>query len=191
MFVDATKLRQEKALSQNPPQHRPNRLKSYLETHETVLAQLRRDGFVGEDNISLSAGSEQLLMFGEIACLGGIVIRVEKALRILERNGSRSLVETDWYAYNVSVRNVANIFRYDNQDVDFTFREGHQDRHHKYVFDWTTGDEQEVQWVGADNWPKLNQVIEEALDWYWENRNKLPEPDKYPAINLRNNKQEA
>ncbi|MEL6603743.1 MAG: hypothetical protein AAFP20_11025 [Cyanobacteria bacterium J06614_10] len=172
-------------MSQNPPPHRPNRLKSYLETHETVLAQLRSDGFVGEDNIRLSASSKQLLMYGEIACLGGIVVRVEKALRILESNGSNSLVETDWYAYNVSVRNVANVFRYDNQDVDFTFREGHQDRHHKHVFDWTTGDELEVQWVGADNWPKLNQVIEEARDWYWANKDQLPEPDRYPAIDLR------
>jgi hypothetical protein len=129
-------------------------------------------------------------MYGEIACLGSIVIRVEKALRILQADGANSLVEADWYAYNVSVRNQKNIFRYDNQDQDFSFRKDHQDRHHKHVFDWKTGDELAVKWVGAERWPKLNEVIEEARNWYWAHKDELSNPDGYPQIGLRNSQSE-
>lgn len=172
-------------MSQNPAKHGPNRLKSYLETHETRLAQLRRDGFVSSNTITLSEANKQIILNGEIACLGGIVIRVEKALRILEDNGANSLIETSWYAYNVSLRGGHNIFRYDNQDEDYSFRDGHLDPHHKHIFDWETGDEEDSKWIGAGNWPKLDEVIVEAQEWYWHHKNQLSAPDSYPDIGIR------
>jgi hypothetical protein len=94
------------------------------------------------------------------------------------------LVQTVWYSYNVSVRNHFNTFRYDNQDDDFSFRLDHQDAHHKHVFDWQTGNELSDSpiWVGAEKWPLLSQVLEEAEAWYWEHRGYLSQPDNYPDI---------
>jgi len=172
-------------LSQNPAKHGPNRFKSYFETHETRLSQLRDSGFVRDDTLAIRRANKQLLLSGEIACLGGIIVRVEKALRVLENNGANSLIETDWYAYNVSLRGGHNIFRYDNQDEDYSFRDGHGDPHHKHIFDWKTGDEEEAKWVGADNWPKLDEVIVEAQNWYWMHKDELSNPDNYPELGLR------
>lgn len=123
-------------------------------------------------------------MFGEIGCLGGIVIRVEKRLIVVEGEGVDVAVQTQWYSYNVSIRNGHNIFRYDNQHDDASFRD-HPDPHHKHVFDWRTGDEEEIQWVGAQGWPNLGEVIEEVYEWYWANKEALPHADQYPKIGLR------
>lgn len=172
-------------MSQNPPKHGPNRLNGYLETHRTRLAQLKADGFVGNDTLELTRANRQFLLKGEIACQGGVVIRVGKALRILENNGWESLIETDWYAYNVSIRGGHNVFRYDNQDEDYTFRRGHGDPHHKHIFDWRTGDELETKWIGADGWPNLDEVILETRDWYWRHRGELNSPEEYPALGVR------
>jgi hypothetical protein len=149
------------------------------------MAQLRSTGFVGDDTLQLSRATKQFILHGEIACLGSIVIRVEKALRILENNGPNSLIETIWYAYNVSLRGGHNIFRYDNQDEDYRFRKGHGDPHHKHIFDWRTGDEKECKWVGADRWPTLDEVIVESQNWYWEHKKELNNPDGYPELALR------
>jgi len=114
-----------------------------------------------------------------------MVIRVEKGLRILENKGANSLIETSWYAYNVSIRGGHNVFRYDNQDEDYRFRKGHSDPHHKHIFDWVTGDELEIKWIGRNFWPKLDEVIVEAREWYWANKNRLPNSDEYPDLDLR------
>jgi hypothetical protein len=124
-------------------------------------------------------------MLGEISCLGGIVLRVEKCLGIVEGQGMDALIQTAWYSYNASVRGAYNIFRYDNQDEDFSFRPGHQDAHHKHLFDWQTGDETGLEWIGSEAWPTLGQVIEELHQWYWSNRILLPSKHEYPEIGLR------
>ncbi|MEL7352759.1 MAG: hypothetical protein ABG776_12530 [Cyanobacteria bacterium J06555_13] len=149
-----------------------------------MLDQLRSDKFVGPDSIEIEPGSGELVMRGEIGCKGGILIDVEKTLAIISGWGDEALVETVRYKYNVSLRGLSNILRYDNQDEDFSFRKNHADRHHKHVFDWRTGIQQRVEWVGADNWPKLNQVIEEMREWYGEHMHEL-KAQGYPALGLR------
>jgi hypothetical protein len=57
----------------------------------------------------------QIRLSGEIACLGKILITVDKYLNILEGSGDNSVVQTVSYAYNVSIQGCGNVFRYDNQ----------------------------------------------------------------------------
>jgi hypothetical protein len=145
---------------------------------------MRADGFVGEDTLTLEPlGADMLTMIGEIACLGGIVVRVEKYLEVLEGDALDAYVRTFEYQYNAFVRGRNNILRYDNTHT----YDGHGDPHHKHMYDWKTGDPLPnfPAWVGESNWPTLGEVIEELRAWYWENRNELPEPDSYPELELR------
>lgn len=59
------------------------------------MDQARADGFVGTDTLTLDPiGVGLLSMTGEIACLGGIVVRVEKFLEVLEGDGPDAYVRT-------------------------------------------------------------------------------------------------
>jgi hypothetical protein len=40
-------------------------------------------------------------------------------------------------------------------------------------------------WVGTSGWPHLNDVIDEAREWYFANRYVLPNPDGFPRLGLR------
>lgn len=145
---------------------------------------MRADGFVGEDTLVLEPiGAGLLAMAGEIACLGGIVVRVEKYLEVLEGEAADAHVRTFEYQYNAFVRGRANILRYDNVHA----YPGHGDAHHGHVYDWETG--QQVPgspfWVGEHGWPTLGEVLEELRTWYWTNREGLPDPDGYPALEQR------
>lgn len=168
--------------------HTPNRLSSYLQIHDTVISQFQDKGFVGTHNLSVKPYPSAIGIRGEMSCIGNIIISVDKILDILDDFpglGGDKTVKTNWYAYNVSVRNVGNIFRYDNQHEDYLYP-GHQDSHHKHVFDLCTGKEliQSPEWVGVERWPTLGDVIIEVQGWYWENRDSLPEPDSYPVLAL-------
>lgn len=168
--------------------HAPNRFASYQEIHETVMDQFLDTGFVVENALLFTRWQAfdanlneipQIRLSGEIACLGKILITVDKYLNILEGSGDNSVVQTVSYAYNVSIQGYGNVFRYDNQDDIFIFNFGHADNHHKHLCDWNTGDPLgEVIWVGYDNWPKLDQVIRESEAWYWENRSNLIFPNE-------------
>lgn len=171
----------------NPPKHGPNRFRKYMEIHTTVLHKFKDSGFVGSENLEIMPSNGFFFMFGEIGCLGGILISVEKQLLIVGSAQSDALVQTSWYSYNASIRGGHNIWRYDNQHEDASFR-GHPDPHHKHIFDWQTGDEIKVDWIGAEGWPNLGEVIQELQDWYWNNRAQLPNVDVYPEIGLRSNK---
>ena len=145
---------------------------------------MRAEGFIAEDTLALEPlGGGILSMTGEIACLGGIVVRVEKYLEVLAGEALDAYVRTFEYKYNAFVRNHNNILRYDNTHVC----EGHADPHHKHMFDWKTGDSLPgfPAWVGEHGWPTLGEVMEELRGWYWENRAGLPEPDAYPELELR------
>lgn len=147
------------------------------------MDQFRSGGFVGNDTLAFDFGSSGTLsMKGEIACLGRIVIRVEKNL-VLEGEGSDPLVRTVDYAYNAWIRGRHNILRYDNLHR----YEGHGDEHHKHEYDWTTGEQLvgSPSWVGVDNWPTLGQFIEEVQEWYWVHRNQLEGADEYPELGTR------
>ncbi|MHC5934535.1 hypothetical protein [Nostoc sp.] len=125
----------------------------------------------------------QIRLNGEIACLGKILITVDKYLNILEGSGNNAVVQTFSYAYNASIQGHGNIFRYDNQDDIFMFNLGHADEHHKHLFDWRVADQLgNVIWVGYEGWPKLDQIIREAESWYWENRSELFSPEQAAQI---------
>lgn len=166
--------------------HGPNRFKNYRETHETVMNQFMGRDFVGSETLTFNPVPRAFLLEGEIACLGEIVVTVEKYIEILEGQGDNATVQTIWYSYNASVSNRGNILRYDNQDYDY-LRPGHLDEHHKHIFDWHSGDEGAGSpiWVGKQNWPTLGDVLQELQDWYWHHRAELPNPDIYPVLGRR------
>lgn len=161
-----------------------NRLSRYIRIHTNVLAQLMREGFVCTDGLEFVAEPESgtVQLRGNLACLGGIVIAVDKLLAILDA-GEDPQVQTDVYKYNVSVAGAFNVFRYDNAE----HYSEHPDVHHRHDFNWRTGDElsSSPRWVGAEDWPRLDEVIREARDWYYDNRPDLPEPDLVPDISNR------
>ena len=73
---------------------------------------------------------------------------------------SKRRVETRTYEYNVCIEGQGNIFRYDNQHEDFLYP-GHSDPHHRHTFLWPENEEasDSPQWIGANNWPTLAEVI--------------------------------
>ena len=147
------------------------------------MDQMRADGFVGEDTLALEPiGAGLMVMFGEIACLGRIVVRVEKYLEVSEGEGLDALVQTVEYKYNASVRGRNNVLRYDNTHA----YPGHAYARHRHGYDWKTGEQPEIPaWVGEHRWPTLGEVLEELRQWYWENREDLAEPDGYPDLEQR------
>lgn len=180
-------------VSQNPRNHGPNLILRYLEIQDSVLGRYISDGtFVGEENIKVDSHSSQnrrgFLLEGEVGCLGEIVIEVQKFLEITGegQTSTNPCIETRWYKYHVFIRNWRSVFRYDNEDPDY-MRKGHQDEHHKHVYDLETGDEisGSPKWIGAADWPLFHEVIEEAKDWYWANYELLPNPETFPKLGVR------
>ena len=101
--------------SDRPDKHAPARFRSYLRAHDNNMEDLRRGGFVGDDTLSFDArAGGELVLAGEIACLGHIVVDVFKVLEVLEGAGADAMVQTLFYSYNVFVRGGNNIIRYDN-----------------------------------------------------------------------------
>lgn len=180
-------------VSQNPPNHSPNLLRSYLEIHDTVLAGYIREGdFVGKEDVEVVPYSSRsrpgFLFKGEVGCIGEIVISMEKFLEITKDGPTpgNPWVETRWYNYHVFIRNWRSIFRYDNQDPEY-MRSGHGDEHHKHMYNLDTGDEVNGSpiWIGANCWPHMHEIIEEAKQWYWDNYSLLPNPENYPELGVR------
>jgi hypothetical protein len=102
--------------------------------------KFRSTELVGDDTIGLYAYENDLLMQGEIACIGMIVVGVWKLLEYTHDAGCDAKMQTVSYSYNVSIRGMNNVFRYDNQHAEWLYPR-HQDEHHRHAFDWQTGDE--------------------------------------------------
>jgi hypothetical protein len=96
------------------------------------MGKFRDHNFVIADSLDFfDLKSPRFFMAGQISCLGNIVIDVAKELEWLDDpTVSNPRVQTRMYSYHVSVRNVAPIFRYDNQHADH-LHPGHKDEHHK------------------------------------------------------------
>lgn len=150
--------------------HGPNSLRNYLSIHETVMGQFDRDGFVDVSALELEPlGAGAIKMVGEIRCQGGLVCTVEKVLAVVDRtNPDDPLIQTDRYAYNVHVAGHGNLFRYDNVHK----HPGHADENHRHAFDWRTGEQIGITWVGPD-WPTLGEVLAEMREWYWAHSAEL------------------
>lgn len=149
------------------------------------MGQLRASGFVGADNLRLIAQPSLILMIGDVGCLGNITITVEKYLAIVTPTANPSevlagdhdvVVETIRYAYHAQVSKHGPILRYDNNHP----WPRHGDNHHVHRCDWRKQDDSgRVEWVGAAHWPTLGTVVNEVMDWYYEHRDELPQPDAY------------
>lgn len=145
------------------------------------MEQFRDEGFVDGDTLAFNPiGGGILLLEGEVACKGTIVIQVFKSLEILPNQGDCAdpLVQSIRYSYNAFVQGVGNIMRNDNAHSHL----GHGDAHHRHVFDWKTKTEKPGSpfWIGEDKWPTLGDFIADARDWYWENHADLP--DSFPEL---------
>lgn len=121
-----------------------------------------------------------------------MVIGVLKELEVVSDPGDPVVVQTTKYSYTVSVRGRHPIFRYDNHHEDW-LHQGHLDKHHRHVYDWKTGDRlpDSPIWVGADRWPTLSDVIDEAGQWYDEHWRELGSPNEFvPLSELRSGVQQ-
>lgn len=151
------------------------------------MVQLRATTFVGADTLRLIAQPSLILMVGDIGCLGNIRITVEKYLAIqtpeatpsdvIEGRDHDIEVQTIVYVYHASVCDHGAILRYDNNHP----WPKHADEHHAHRFDWRNRDDDSgrVEWIGAERWPSLGDVVREVCDWYYVNRDELPAPDTY------------
>jgi hypothetical protein len=133
--------------------------------------------FVQRSNLEYDAIAGHILICGQIACLGKIVITVEKALEVLDLEALPldARVKTVEYSYNASIRGFDAFMRYDNQHP----HAGHLDQHHRHYFNWRNGKERHgsPEWVGEKGWPTLSDFIDEVYAWYSEHHLDLPEPN--------------
>jgi hypothetical protein len=146
------------------------------------MAQAVESGFVSAHTLIFEKLEGLYTLRGEIACLGNIVVTVNKTIEILESDSEDDIVQTSGYSYNASVRGAKNFLRNDNAHS----HEGHADPHHKHEFDWRTEANQpgSPHWVGEQGWPTLGQFIDAVQDWYWSHREELPEPERFPTLGL-------
>lgn len=146
------------------------------------MAQLRQSGFVHADTLEWEPVHGHLVLLGEIACNGYIIVKVHKTLAVLDGEGSVALVQTIAYSYNAFVKGHGTFLRIDNAHA----HPGHADAHHRHLQDWQTGNELPGSpfWVGADGWQTLGDFLSDVRDWYWEHRSELPKPDSVPPISI-------
>ena len=161
--------------------HQPIKFSKYREIHDSYINSFVAKTFIGENTVKFSSDIDEILLKGEIACLGQILITVDKTIEIVKGMGDHAIIQTVLYEYNVSIRSHGNIFRYDNSHP----RNGHPDNHHKHIFDWKLDGQGEGQviWIGESQWPTLGDVIAEAEKWYFENQDELP-GQNYPVLGL-------
>jgi len=166
----------------SPDKHKAVLLDTYLRAHQDRMDRFRRDGLIGHDTIESVWFGPTMIIAGEIALKGRIVITVLKFLASCNDDPHNPMVQTYRYSYNVSVQGRGTIFRYDNQHL----REEHSDPHHKHTFDWNARSETDSSpdCVGAHGWPTLSEVIEEAITWHQHNYCMLQEagidPEAFP-----------
>ena len=137
---------------------------------------------VHRSNLVYEAIAGHILIYGQIACLGNILITVEKALLVLDPDDLPldARVQTVDYSYNASIRGFDTFLRYDNQHP----HPGHGDNHHRHDFAWKTKKELpgSPRWIGEDDWPTLSDFIDIVSDWYADNYRNLPEPNAVPEL---------
>lgn len=60
-----------------PGKHGPNRLCNYIEVHERWMADFLEQGFVVDNQCAVTVHSDIVVVAGDIACLGSIVLQVK------------------------------------------------------------------------------------------------------------------
>jgi hypothetical protein len=126
--------------------------------------QVLRTYFVERDDLRVETLTPNLLcMRGRIVCKHGLFVDVYKILELNEFDQIR----TEKYDYHAGVIGpvARSIFRYDNAHEHTSA--GHQDRHHKHVFNHRTWEERTPpEWIGHANWRTLKQVVDELHEWW-------------------------
>lgn len=160
-----------------PHQRNPVRLDKYLEIHSQHIEHLDKAGYVLAKSLPVEKMRHEFLMNGIIHCPGEIVISVKKRLAIRGYDGSMPIVISTKYEYNISIKGIHNLFRYDNTHPGNAGYPGHADPFHKHTFDIETGEERGKSpiWIGYHNWPTLYEVVNEANHLYHENKELIDE----------------
>lgn len=129
----------------------------------------RRGDFVRGDDLTFERVPGALLLLGTIQCRGGIYIRVEKVIKLLDESEDPRAVRSS-YTYNVALEGQGNIFRYDSPHPD-----GHRSVHHVHRGKPLDPDQEEVvePILDEDDTPHLSEVIDEAEEWYYDHLSEL------------------
>lgn len=133
----------------------------YLNAHNGKLDGLR-DHFIIEDRLQPVLTTSLVFWNGELLCVDGITVTVDRTQNSRIRHNLRQ-VRTRDYVYNVTHRigsETRKIVRYDNIGDH-----GHLDKHHRHAY--AANGIETVEWVGKDGWPNLGQVLDEVYD-YWQ-----------------------
>lgn len=120
--------------------HAPARFSHYARAHLQDLEQLTRSGFIQPDHgAEFTAVPGGFLLDATFDREAGIIVHARKLARIVsDAEGDDPVVETAWYSYNVSLRGVGNIVRYDSPF--FPDLQGHHATHHVHRYDVLAGD---------------------------------------------------
>ena len=122
------------------------------------------DYFILRDALVATMARAEVRWWGVLYCVDGLEIRVTEGQEVRYRSGQPQ-VQTVEYRYHVLRREdgkTINLFRYDNIHQ----QPGHPDSHHKHRFDAQGTETEPPTHVGADGWPTLGDVIEEAYEWW-------------------------
>lgn len=135
------------------------------------MADFLGGGFVLSEDLCFEAqGGGIITLSGDVKCLGGINLRVDKTLEIVDGEGATARVQTIRYSYNAHIVRGHNILRFDSPHLT------HNKFHHVHRFDTLgTGELTALQKLESeDDRPTLSEVLLEVQSWYWENIEKLP-----------------
>lgn len=167
------------SFEQRPEQHNPNKLRSYVDIHTTVLFQAQSAGqIVDWSTLDLDPWLEGgYLITGHVRLAMNPKFRLD-VTKTIETVGD--LVQTASYSYNFRLEGLSNIFRYDAPHGEATGPGGnHHPYHHKHQYNpfASTDRERERDTIEYSPWPHLGDVISEACEWYWEHETQLRKLD--------------
>lgn len=92
-------------------------------------------------------------MVGEIYCLHGVVVEVEKYFDTKTTRDGRLQVRCFSYRYNARLPGKFNILRYDT---------GHDfDEYHRHRFDPKTGQQIRFELLTREQFPLLSEILDE------------------------------
>jgi len=143
-----------------------NSYENYLAVHEKCMESLSHY-FVESDSLSFVAiPPTNILLKGSMYCQGSLVLHVEKTLAVNDLRQVRGIR----YRYQAQFSDppTGEIFRYDNAHDGY---HGHPDAFHKHVFSpltWRAVFPPEH--VGIENWPTLQEVLDELYQWWLDHR---------------------
>lgn len=97
---------------------------------------------------------------GDIHCKSGVVLAVEKYFNVRELKDGRLQIRCFSYRYNASLSGKYNVLRYDN------IHASRLDYYHKHIFDLTNGKEIEKVPMTRNEFPVLNEIIDELTNMF-------------------------